>query len=102
MMTFLCLAVLTAGAVWGGLHLGRVLAVRRAAETGGWSEPDSASGPPPAFKPGKFLMGILCVVYIISPIDLLPELILGPFGLIDDLGALFLAIRNFKASFAKD
>jgi uncharacterized membrane protein YkvA (DUF1232 family) len=29
----------------------------------------------------------LCILYIVSPIDLLPEAFLGPFGLIDDFVA---------------
>lgn len=29
----------------------------------------------------------LCVLYIVSPVDLLPEAVLGPFGLIDDFVA---------------
>lgn len=68
-----------------------------------WSEPQCSGQPPQSsFQPGKFLMGVLCVIYIISPIDLMPEAFLGPFGLGDDLVAFFLAIRNFKASRAKD
>lgn len=30
----------------------------------------------------------LCVAYAISPVDILPEIVLGPFGLVDDLGAV--------------
>ena len=32
-----------------------------------------------------FLLGI---VYVLSPIDIIPEIIFGPFGLVDDLGLL--------------
>jgi uncharacterized membrane protein YkvA (DUF1232 family) len=32
------------------------------------------------------LVGIAAVVYGISPLDLAPEAILGPLGLLDDLG----------------
>jgi hypothetical protein len=35
---------------------------------------------------------VLCVLYMISPVDLLPELLLGPFGLVDDGFALAVAI----------
>lgn len=37
-------------------------------------------------------MAIFCGVYCISPIDIVPEAVLGPFGLIDDLGALVAGI----------
>ena len=30
----------------------------------------------------------LCGVYAISPVDILPEIVLGPFGLVDDLAAV--------------
>jgi len=33
-----------------------------------------------------------CLIYIISPIDLLPEGVLGPFGFIDDLIAGFVGL----------
>jgi uncharacterized membrane protein YkvA (DUF1232 family) len=36
---------------------------------------------------GLFAMGA-AAIYLISPIDLLPEAILGPLGLIDDAGVL--------------
>jgi len=31
---------------------------------------------------------ILCCIYIISPVDLMPEVLLGPLGIIDDAGVL--------------
>ena len=34
------------------------------------------------------LVGVGALVYGISPIDVIPELIAGPFGFIDDLGVL--------------
>lgn len=30
----------------------------------------------------------LAIAYLLSPVDLLPEILIGPFGLIDDVGAL--------------
>ena len=33
-------------------------------------------------------MAIFCGVYCISPIDIVPEAVLGPFGLVDDLVGL--------------
>lgn len=35
-----------------------------------------------------WVMAIFCGIYCISPIDIVPEAFLGPFGLVDDLGAV--------------
>lgn len=35
---------------------------------------------------------VLCVLYLFSPVDLLPELLLGPLGLPDDVLALLVGI----------
>ena len=32
-------------------------------------------------------VAIFCGIYCISPVDIMPEALLGPFGLVDDLGA---------------
>jgi hypothetical protein len=40
-------------------------------------------------------MAIFCGIYCISPLDVAPEALLGPFGLIDDVGA---AIVGFTAA----
>ena len=37
------------------------------------------------------LVGVGALVYGISPVDIIPELIAGPFGFIDDLGILGVA-----------
>lgn len=34
----------------------------------------------------------LCAAYTLSPVDVLPEILLGPFGLVDDLGAVVLGV----------
>ena len=39
-----------------------------------------------------WIVAIFCGIYCISPIDIVPEAVLGPFGLIDDLGALVTGI----------
>jgi uncharacterized membrane protein YkvA (DUF1232 family) len=52
----------------------------------------------PSVLAGVSIVG-LCFLYIISPIDLMPEALLGPFGLVDDFGALFLAIKTIKGTF---
>lgn len=44
-------------------------------------------------------MAVLGILYILSPIDLAPELVLGPLGLIDDAGMLvpvLLALRRWQ------
>lgn len=38
---------------------------------------------------------VLCGLYVVAPVDLFPEAVLGPFGYIDDLGAL---IGGFAAA----
>ena len=48
-------------------------------------------------------MAIFCGFYAISPIDIMPEAVLGPFGLIDDIGAVVVCISAAKAAMrAKD
>lgn len=37
-------------------------------------------------------MAIFCGVYVVSPVDVVPEALLGPFGLIDDIGAVVAGI----------
>jgi uncharacterized membrane protein YkvA (DUF1232 family) len=37
-------------------------------------------------------LSLLGIVYVISPLDLIPELFLGPFGLADDAGILALSV----------
>lgn len=40
---------------------------------------------------------ILSLLYILSPIDFIPEFLLGPLGIVDDLGfILFLLFKAFK------
>ena len=49
--------------------------------------------------PMKCLITMALLLYIISPIDIIPELFFGPIGLIDDAGALLLALFMNKDSF---
>jgi uncharacterized membrane protein YkvA (DUF1232 family) len=48
---------------------------------------------------------IFCAIYCISPIDVLPEVFLGPVGLIDDVGAavagLMAAMAAYRAGKAR-
>ena|SRR5581483_3027016 len=39
-----------------------------------------------------------CGFYAVSPVDILPELALGPLGFLDDLGALFLGWQAYKSA----
>ena len=45
---------------------------------------------------------VLCAAYTISPVDILPEVVMGPFGLCDDLGAVVAgvatAVKTIRAS----
>ena len=43
---------------------------------------------------------VFCAVYAVSPIDLMPEVAFGPFGLIDDAGALFFGYQGFQSAMA--
>jgi len=59
----------------------------------------------PQSKLRDFLMPIVswcfalaCGVYILLPIDLAPEIALGPFGLIDDVGALVAGILAARSA----
>jgi len=46
------------------------------------------------------IISILGLAYIISPIDFLPEVVLGPFGLADDLVVLLIVIASWLIYFA--
>lgn len=43
-------------------------------------------------------MAIFCGIYAISPIDVVPEAAFGPFGLIDDVGAVVVGVAAAKAA----
>jgi uncharacterized membrane protein YkvA (DUF1232 family) len=42
------------------------------------------------------LVGIAALVYGISPIDVIPELLTGPLGFIDDAGVLVAAVLGIR------
>jgi uncharacterized membrane protein YkvA (DUF1232 family) len=44
---------------------------------------------------------VLCGIYCVSPVDILPEIVLGPFGLIDDLGSFWMGISTLFSLFNK-
>lgn len=37
----------------------------------------------------------LALLYVLSPIDFVPEILLGPFGVVDDIGLAILALEFF-------
>ncbi len=41
------------------------------------------------------LIPAIAIVYLVSPVDLLPEMIVGPLGIVDDLTILAIALRIF-------
>ncbi|MBF0750866.1 MULTISPECIES: DUF1232 domain-containing protein [unclassified Pasteurella] len=43
----------------------------------------------------KLLKIVAILIYLLSPIDILPEAILGPLGLVDDAAAIWLLIKIF-------
>lgn len=45
-----------------------------------------------------FAVAVFCGAYVLSPVDVIPEAIAGPFGLIDDAGALVLGIASARAA----
>lgn len=45
------------------------------------------------FTKAQWLKIILILIYLFSPIDILPEAILGPLGLVDDAAAVWLLIK---------
>jgi uncharacterized membrane protein YkvA (DUF1232 family) len=40
----------------------------------------------------------LCAAYVISPVDALPEIALGPFGLVDDFAAMAAGVGTAMAT----
>lgn len=43
-------------------------------------------------------MAIFCGIYAVSPIDVIPEAVLGPIGLIDDICAVLMGIAAARAA----
>jgi uncharacterized membrane protein YkvA (DUF1232 family) len=41
------------------------------------------------------LLPILAIVYLVSPVDILPALVVGPLGALDDAGVMLLALSLF-------
>lgn len=45
-----------------------------------------------------WVVAIFCGIYAISPVDIVPEAMLGPFGLIDDIGAVVAGIAAARTA----
>jgi uncharacterized membrane protein YkvA (DUF1232 family) len=43
---------------------------------------------------GRLTLMVIGVFYILSPVDVIPELFLGPFGLADDMGVAALIVTS--------
>jgi uncharacterized membrane protein YkvA (DUF1232 family) len=71
-----------------GQRIGAVLPMLRDAFTGRWVDA-------PRFK---LLAGLAGIGYVLSPLDLMPEVLLGPFGLGDDLAIAALAVAALLGS----
>ena len=71
-----------------GQRIGALLPMMRDAFTGRWVDA-------PRFK---LLAGLAGIVYVLSPLDLMPEVFLGPFGLGDDLAIAAVAVAALLGS----
>ena len=47
-------------------------------------------------KWSNILLTFLTILYILSPLDFIPEVVFGPIGLIDDLGILLFGLKFFN------
>jgi uncharacterized membrane protein YkvA (DUF1232 family) len=45
-----------------------------------------------------WVFALFCGVYCISPVDIIPEALLGPFGLVDDAGAAVAGVASAVAA----
>ena len=71
-----------------GRRLAAVLPMLRDSFTGRWT----------AAPKGRLTAAVLGLVYVVSPVDLLPEVLLGPFGLGDDLAIAVVAVAALMAT----
>ena len=71
-----------------GARLSAVLPMLRDAFTGRWPEASK----------GRLTAALLGVVYVVSPLDLMPEIILGPFGIFDDVAIAALCVAVLMSS----
>ncbi len=69
-------------------RLGAVLPMLRDAFTGRW----------PGAPMARIIGGLFGIAYVISPVDFIPEIILGPFGIADDLAMAAVAVAALLSS----
>ena len=50
-----------------------------------------------AAKTGEKWRILIAGLYILSPFDILPELLLGPLGIADDIGAMFVLAQGLMS-----
>ena len=49
------------------------------------------------YKPAKkrhLILGVGAILYVLSPLDFIPEIALGPLGLVDDIAILAFAVNS--------
>ena len=52
----------------------------------------------------KIALVAACGAYVLSPVDVMPELVMGPFGMVDDLGVAvggFLTLKSAIGDFKR-
>jgi len=59
---------------------------------------DAFTGRWPGAPMGRIVGGLFGVIYVISPVDFMPEIILGPFGIADDLALAAVAVAALLSS----
>ena len=47
---------------------------------------------------GRLIASIIGLVYVVSPLDVMPELLLGPFGLGDDIAIIALCVASLMTA----
>ena len=47
---------------------------------------------------GRLIASIVGLVYVVSPLDIMPELLLGPFGLGDDIAIIALCVASLMTA----
>lgn len=47
-------------------------------------------------------MAVCCGLYVVSPVDIMPEALLGPFGIPDDIAAIVAGISAAKMAMTPD
>ena len=59
---------------------------------------DAFTGRWPGAPRARLLASVAGLVYVVSPLDILPELLLGPFGLGDDVAIIALCVASLMTA----